>query len=166
MNQPGTDADIKRAFDSVDIDGSGLVEWDEFIFSIMGENALNYGLLADIEQLSELLNGFAGEFSSIQSDLQANIKLREERAAEAELLRKKLKNVKADIQDEVKGMFARMMNINPEDVLSDEEIEQHLTQAFEKFDEDRSGQLGVWEFKQAWVVPSEFLYIETLLKFG
>jgi len=39
LGQPGNDADIKRAFDSVDVDGSGLVAWDEFVFSIMGEKA-------------------------------------------------------------------------------------------------------------------------------
>merc|ERR1711937_236651 len=47
LQQPGSDADIKKAFDMVDIDGSGLVDKDEFIFSIMGEKATNYGLLAD-----------------------------------------------------------------------------------------------------------------------
>merc|ERR1712004_816866 len=32
LNQPGEDADIKRAFDAVDVDGSQLVELDEFVF--------------------------------------------------------------------------------------------------------------------------------------
>ena len=46
LNQPGSDEDIKRAFDAVDIDGSQLVEFDEFVFSIMGEAAgkLNFVL--------------------------------------------------------------------------------------------------------------------------
>merc|ERR1711981_300303 len=43
-----------------------------------------------------------------------------------------------------------MLGCNPEDLLSDEEITKHLTDAFNKFDEDRSGQLGAWEFAQAW----------------
>ena len=34
LQQPGTDDDIKKAFDSVDINSSGLVEWDKFVFSI------------------------------------------------------------------------------------------------------------------------------------
>merc|ERR1711972_741277 len=42
------------------------------------------------------------------------------------------------------------MNCNPEDLMTDEEITKHLTEAFNKFDEDRSGQLGLWEFQQAW----------------
>ena len=43
-----------------------------------------------------------------------------------------------------------MMGLDPVDVLSDEEINKHLTDAFNKFDEDKSGELGAWEFKQAW----------------
>merc|ERR1712146_792027 len=42
------------------------------------------------------------------------------------------------------------LGLKPEDVLSDEEIDKHLTEAFNKFDEDGSGQLGQWEFMQAW----------------
>merc|ERR1712053_30631 len=47
-------------------------------------------------------------------------------------------------------MIAQMMGVNPEDVLSDEEINAHLKQAFNKFDKDSSGELGEWEFTQAW----------------
>ena len=43
LNLGGSPDDVKKAFDSVDIDASGLVEWDEFVFSIMGEKATNYG---------------------------------------------------------------------------------------------------------------------------
>jgi len=43
LGQPGRADDIKRSFDNVDVDGSGYVEWTEFAFSIMGEEALNYG---------------------------------------------------------------------------------------------------------------------------
>merc|ERR1719403_494615 len=48
------------------------------------------------------------------------------------------------------SMFANMFNVNPEDVLSEEEIRKHLTEAFNKFDKDKSGLLGQWEFNQAW----------------
>ena len=40
LNQPGTDDDVKRAFDGVDVNGGGTVEEDEFMYSIMGEPAL------------------------------------------------------------------------------------------------------------------------------
>ena len=55
MDRPGTDSDIKQAFDSVDVDGGGLVEWSEFCFSLMGERALHIGALADLELLNTLL---------------------------------------------------------------------------------------------------------------
>jgi hypothetical protein len=45
-----------------DVDGSGLVDRDEFIFSIMGEKAANYGLLADLEKSSEALDSILRNF--------------------------------------------------------------------------------------------------------
>ena len=48
LSLQGGESDIKNAFDSVDVDKSGLVEWSEFVFSIMGDKALNYGPLAGI----------------------------------------------------------------------------------------------------------------------
>merc|ERR1712142_346324 len=42
LGQPGDDKVIKNAFDAVDVDGSGLMDWIEFAFSIMGENAIKY----------------------------------------------------------------------------------------------------------------------------
>ena len=43
-----------------------------------------------------------------------------------------------------------MRNINPEDVLTEEEIKAHLTEAFNKFESSGDGRLGQWEFMQAW----------------
>jgi Ca2+-binding EF-hand superfamily protein len=62
LNQPGTDADIKKQFDGVDVDRSGFVEWDEYVFSIMEEQANNYGPLADLERLTELLGEITGKY--------------------------------------------------------------------------------------------------------
>ena len=56
MGQPEDHQKIKEAFDSVDVNHSGYVEWDEFVYSIMGEDAVNYGALADMEMLSILLD--------------------------------------------------------------------------------------------------------------
>merc|ERR1719461_1771896 len=70
LGQPGTEADIKKAFDSVDLDHSGLVEWDEFVFSIMGEEALQYGHLADMERLSILLEATTQMWLKISNELQ------------------------------------------------------------------------------------------------
>ena len=53
----------------VDVDGSGLVEWSEFAFSLMGAKAQEYGALADLEKLSTLMDRTAGLFSQFQSSL-------------------------------------------------------------------------------------------------
>lgn len=41
--------------------------------------------------------------------------------------------------------------MNPEHVLTDEEIKQHLNEAFERFAEDSSDQLCQWDFTRAWM---------------
>jgi Ca2+-binding EF-hand superfamily protein len=58
--------------------------------------------------------------------------------------------MKGEVQGAVNGLIAQMMGVRPEDVLSEEEINNHLKEAFNKFDEDNSGELGSWEFQQAW----------------
>jgi Ca2+-binding EF-hand superfamily protein len=77
LNQPGTDEDVKRAFDAVDVNGSGLVEFDEFVFSIKGEKSLKYGTLADMEKLERLLEVTMKEYiidtSFTQDILQDNV---------------------------------------------------------------------------------------------
>lgn len=74
----------------------------------------------------------------------------DERARKNQLLRDRLENMKKEVGDTVNGLMAKMMDMNPEDLMTAEEIDAHLTDAFNKFDEDRSGQLGAWEFQQAW----------------
>eukprot|EP00493_Phyllostaurus_siculus_P015783 UN16026 len=69
IGQPGTDADIKKAFDGVDIDRSGLLTWTEFVFSIMGKKAQNYGVLADMESLQDLLKETVTELSLLKEAL-------------------------------------------------------------------------------------------------
>jgi hypothetical protein len=73
LSQPGTDEDIKRAFDAVDVDASGLVEFDEFIFSIMGETALKYGPLADMEKLTGLLENVTTQFTSMNLNMNISV---------------------------------------------------------------------------------------------
>merc|ERR1712187_59255 len=75
----------------------------------------------------------------------------EERAKNNERLRQRLESVKGQISGEINALLTQMMNVDPSTFMSDEEIDQHLTEAFEKFDEDGSGKLGKWEFTQAWL---------------
>merc|ERR1712051_806323 len=55
LNLPGDNNAAKKAFDSVDIDRNGNVDIEEFLYSIMGEDAKDYGYFADLEILKELL---------------------------------------------------------------------------------------------------------------
>merc|ERR1712141_65780 len=55
LNLPGDANAAKQAFDNVDIDRNGNVDLTEFLYSIMGEDAKNYGYFADLEILQILL---------------------------------------------------------------------------------------------------------------
>ena len=70
LGQPRDHAKIKAAFDGVDVDVSGLVEWREFVFSIMGEAASKYGVLADMVDLERLLKNTASEYRILRETLQ------------------------------------------------------------------------------------------------
>jgi Ca2+-binding EF-hand superfamily protein len=150
LGQPGDETAIKRAFDSVDVDGSGLVDWEEFVFSIMGEKALKFGTLADMEMLQTLLGNVAQEYALLRESLQETRMSADERANRNKRLRGRLENMKSEVSGQVNDLLSKMLGIKPEDILSAEEINKHLTNAFNKFDEDRDGQLGQWEFQQAW----------------
>merc|ERR1712079_704997 len=72
LSQPGSDRDIKQAFDGVDVDRSGLVDRGEFVFSIMGPDAANFGPIADMDRLDALMDGLfklidnhSGELASL-----------------------------------------------------------------------------------------------------
>ena len=57
LGRGGGEDEIKQTFDAVDVDGSGLIVWNEFVFSLMGKAALHFGPLADLETLNGLLKG-------------------------------------------------------------------------------------------------------------
>ena len=71
------DDEIRKTFDSVDVDGSGLVEWNEFTF----QKAMNFGALANLEILNGLLIDTSGLLSALRSDLDDAHLSAEERAA-------------------------------------------------------------------------------------
>jgi len=116
------------------------------MFSIMGERANKY----DLERLTSLLGDLTGKYSLMMGSVDGMKEDADERARKNRLLRDRLDNMKKEVGDTVNALMAQMSNMNPEDLMTEEEINQHLTDAFNKFDEDRSGQLGQWEFQQAW----------------
>ena len=184
LSLPGKDADIKkygkfhfvtfqfcvRAFDSVDVDSSGLVDWLEFVFSIMGEKAQNYGILAgklietfrtkfsfsflDMEELSSLLAETLGNYGGMAEELAEARMSTEDRAERNKKLRDRLESMKSEVSGQMNALFESLTGVNPEDVLSEEEIRGHLEGAFNKFDENKNGRLDKWEFMQAWFFVS------------
>ena len=82
--------------------------------------------MADIEKLGSLLDLTLNTFSTLQdtlSDVRANDEVRKERNA---ALRKRLDGMKGEVKGQINAML-KGMGMNPEDLLSDEDIRKHLT---------------------------------------
>jgi len=145
LNKPGTDEDMTNAFKSVDIDNSGYIEWDEFIFSLQGEDAQKYGLLADMEVMLSLL-------SEIRTDL---MELRGERSdAQEELytLRDRLSTLQREVTNKTEGMVQRMRRVSGESgSIKLDDLDEQLKSAFQAADSNKSGSLNLWQFSQAWM---------------
>lgn len=112
---------------------------------------MNYGTLADTEIVNTLLDRIVPQLENLKGALSEATGNVEERSKRNARLRQRLESVKGQISAEVNALLSTMMDIDPTQVLSDEEINKHLTDAFNKFDEDKSGKLGKWEFAQAWL---------------
>ena len=150
LNLQGGESAIKFAFDSVDVDRSGLVEWNEFVFSIMGEKALKYGVLAYMEALTGLMDTTAKEYTILKETLGEVRESNDHRATRNSQLRDRLETMKADVSSDLNSLLTDLLGMDPRDVLRPDKIDAHLTDAFNKFDEDNSGKLQRWEFTQAW----------------
>lgn len=111
LSIPGDNAAIKNAFDKVDIDRSGSIDLQEFLYSIMGEDAANYGYLADLENLAFLLEklidgGSTGAVEQLTQAQKSNSSLQKQVAQlQAELER--LRNVEGS--DQFSDILQRMM---------------------------------------------------------
>ena len=112
--------------------------------------SLYVSVMWDLEKLCELIDGVMKDYAMVQDTLAEVRTNNDMRAKKNGELRDRLENMKGEVQGAVNDLIAQMMGINPEDVLSEEEINNHLKEAFQKFDEDNSGELGSWEFQQAW----------------
>jgi Ca2+-binding EF-hand superfamily protein len=151
MDQPGSDSEIGSIFDGIDVDQSGFLESTEFIFSIMGEEALKYGPLADLELMNKLLNRCALTLTSMSDALKESQDNQSLRKTENAKLMAKLKASKSQLNTEVNDMMAKMMSVTGQDDFFDmEEIDMHLREAFDRFDENKNRSLDKWEFTQAW----------------
>lgn len=133
MGRGGSDADIKKAFDSVDIDGSGLVEWNEFAFSMMGEEAMNYGPLANLEVLNDLLTDTGELLKGLRDSLEEVQKGNSERAAQNSELKNRLQTMKRQSNSAFAKMLGKIGNItgtNVMDMLSEAQIDKVLEETF------------------------------------
>merc|ERR1719189_3537338 len=93
LKQPD-DADlIKKSFDGVDYDNSGYIEWSEFVFSIMKEDAGKVGPLADLETLNQLLDDVDATIRAGTRALAETQESVEERQRRNAKLKAKMKNL-------------------------------------------------------------------------
>ena len=144
---------LLRCFDSVDIDGSGKVEWSEYVFSLMGEDAMMFSPMADLELLDQLIGDadklLANLNSSMKESEESN-KVRAERNAE---LRNRLGEMKKKMNGSLGKVMSKMLGIlgqDARDLLTDAQIAKLLNGTFDKFDRDNSGILEIEEFHKAW----------------
>jgi len=145
LGKEGTDADITSAFTGVDIDNSGYIEWDEFVFSLQGEEAMKYGLLADMEVMLALL----GEISSDLSELRGE---RSDVQKELYTLKDRLQILTREVTNKTENMVQRMKHVTGETgAVRLDDLDGALEDAFQKADSNKSGSLNVWQFSQAWV---------------
>merc|ERR1719433_614267 len=137
-------------FASIDCDSSGHIEGTEFLFAVMGEEANNYGALADMELLNRLLTQCSGMLTNLSDALKASQDNQEMRKAENAKLLAKLKASRSQLNTEVNDMVSKMMGMTGDDFFDMEEIDITLREAFKRFDENNNGTLDKWEFTQAW----------------
>ncbi len=94
-----------RCYDSVDVDGSGAIVWSEFVFALMGRAALNFGPLANLEALNNLLQYTKNLLKSMSSDLADTQVSMNERAERNSELRARLTSMRNEFEGEMGGML-------------------------------------------------------------
>jgi len=144
LGKPGTDADMEAAFKGVDIDNSGYIEWDEFVFSLQGEEAQKYGLLADMEVTLQLLE-------EISTDLKVMRGERTDSQKELISLKDRMAILQREVTNKTEGMVQRMRQVTGDShSINLDDLDAQLSDAFRKADSSKSGQLNLWQFSQAW----------------
>jgi hypothetical protein len=74
-----------------------MIDLSEFLLSLMGKSAMNFGALADLETLNELLKSTDGVLAGLSADLEESRMTTTERAARNAELRERLKGMKKDM---------------------------------------------------------------------
>jgi len=153
LGQRGTDRDIKNAFDTVDVDRSGLVDRDEFILSIMGPEAEKYGPIADLEKLDAMMDGLLQLIDRHSGELNSLSKTQSERDDENRRLTARMKNQRNELTSGMNNIMKAMMTLTGTDMdqfLQSQEVDKYLVEAFNKYDKNGNGTLSYNEFKETW----------------
>merc|ERR1740123_2252782 len=153
LQQPGSDSDIRKAFNSVDVDRSGLVDRDEFVLSIMGPKANDFGPIADLDRLDSLFDALIKLIDRHSGELTSLAKSSEERDAENAELLSRMKNQKNQLSQGMNKIMKAMMGLTGGDIegfLQSKEVDKYLVEAFNKYDRNGNGTLSYREFKDAW----------------
>ena len=121
----------------------------------MGSKALQFGALADLELLnqllgecSELLSGLKGELSGAKVDIEA-------RASRNKELRNRMMSQKKKMNKDMGSLITQMMSAmgqDPKDLLTEQQITLVLEETFNKFDADNSGILERPEFHKVLIL--------------
>merc|ERR1712025_703398 len=153
LGRGNDEQEIKAVWDSVDIDGSGLIDWTEFVFSLMGERALEFGPLAQLETLYTVMSDATDLLEGLRDSLEENQRENSIRAERNAQLRERMESMKYEMGSKISVVMNKMlgvMGLDPKDVLTDDEINKLLIATFEKFDTDKSKRLEKPEFLEAW----------------
>eukprot|EP00494_Astrolonche_serrata_P025454 UN25715 len=145
LGRGGTDDEIKKAFTTVDIDNSGFIEWDEFIFSLEGEDSKKYGLLADMELLLSLIGEVTNDLKDIRAD-------RSDAQKGLYSARGRLGALQRSVMEKTQNLINRMRrNTGESGSIAVSDLETQLKEVFDKADTSKSGKLSAWQFNQAWM---------------
>merc|ERR550532_3015460 len=112
LKQPDNAELIKKSFDGVDFDQSGYIEWSEFVFSIMKEDAAKVGPLADLETLLQLLDEVEGAIRAGQQALSETQESMEERKRRNAALKQKMKGLRGDMNNELNKLMGSLGVVN------------------------------------------------------
>jgi len=111
LNLPGGSAKCKESFESVDVDKSGTVDLWEFLFSIMGEEAEQYGHYANLEILELLLEKLlSGQGEVAQEELKEALVSVDQHRVQVAQLQNEMNKIKSTVGGkEFNDIIQRMM---------------------------------------------------------
>ena len=84
-----------------------------------------------MEDLQRLLTDTVGEYNILRDTLQEARANNDTRAERNRKLRQRLDGMQSEVGNQMNDLISSLLNVDPRDVLSDDEINKHLTEAFQ-----------------------------------